>query len=361
MDLMTLDSNYQPSKLVENYDSLIWTERFNTMGDFQITTGDISRFMSLLPEGQPICIRESPVPMLVETHKIERKKNTAAKLTITGRAFESIYDRRPAIQYVQGGTGDWSVVAKLPSDIAYYIMKYITVDGALSVDDIFPGVTLQAPPDYLTSSGPNKSFSVPRGGLLTAVLGFLQTAAKADPTTSPPTPVVIPKGIRSVRPSISGNHVTIQFYTGVDRSNTVYFDATRDLLDDGNYLFSKIGSADSAYVIGPSTGLILNKAGGSSGFDRRVVLVDGTSSGVGDQNSLVEAGKTVLTEAAQTAAFDGSINQDLNPYVYGIDYFLGDMVKLVGDYGLSSSARVVEYIRAEDSTGIKSYPTLQTV
>lgn len=364
MELVTLNADNQPAKLVENYDSLIWTERFNTVGNFELQTGDVNRFMTLLPEGTVVSLRESNVPMIVETHNIGRKKEKPNNLLIKGRSFESILDRRVALSAVSGGVGDWQVVAKIPSDVAYYIIEKICVEGILAAEDIFEPAIVQfiTPDDYLTSTGPNRSFSVPRGRLLDAVLNLLQTEAKADGTTTPATPAVVPHGIRAVRPDNTGTAIGIEIYTGTDRSGTVYFDGTRDLLDDGSYLFSKIGSADTAYILGGNTAVILNKgAAAASGINRRVMLVDGTTSGVADEASLVEHGKISLAEAYETAIFDGSINQDLSPYVYGVDYNLGDTVRLVGDYGLEEKARVTEYIRAEDSTGVKSYPTLVTV
>lgn len=364
MELVTLDGSRQPAKLVENYDSLIWTERFNTVGDFQIQTGDIDRFMTILPEGTLVSLRESNVPMVVETHNIVRKKGKGANLIIKGRSFESILDRRIAIAAVAGGTNDWNVVAKIPSDVAYYIINKICVTGILSANDIFPASLVQfnAPADYLTSTGPNRSFSVPKGNLLSAVLTFLQAEALADATTIPATPAVVPHGIRAVRPSAAGTAIAVQIYTGTDRTATVYFDGTRDLLDDGSYLFSKVGSATSAVVLGASTAITLEGGvSAPSGIDRRVILVDGTTSGVSDETTLKEHGKMSLADASKTSIFDGSINQDLSPYVYGVDYNLGDIVRLVGDYGVDSKARVTEYIRAEDATGVKSYPTLSTI
>lgn len=365
MDLITLDSNNQPAKLVENYDSLIWTERFNaSLGEFQLQTGDIDRFMTLLPEGKVVSLRESTVPMIVETHQIDRKKNTAEKLTIKGRAFESILDRRASLKALIGGTADWAVIAKIPSDVAYYVINQICVAGVASAADIFPSSVVQflAPADYLTSTGPNRSYSIPRGNLLATVMQLLQTESIADGTTVPPTPAVVQHGIKSTRPNSAGTAVAVSIYTGTDRSNKVYFDGTRDLLDDGSYLFSKVGSATSAYVLGATTAVDLEKSGTTpTGMNRRVILVDGTSSGVTNEASLIEQGKMSLSEARETAIFDGSINQELSPYVYGVDYFLGDTVRLAGDYGLDEEALVTEYIRSEDKTGTKSYPTLVTI
>lgn len=361
MDLVTLDGSRQAAKMVENYDSLIWTERYNTIGDFQITTGDVDRFMTLLPEGTIVSLRESAVPMIVETHLIERKKNTPTKLTIKGREFTSILDRRISVSAVTGTT-EWVTTKKTPQDVAYYLIDAICVGGVLHANDIFSNTLVTfAFADYLTSTGPNRSFAIPRGNLLSTALQFIQAEAKADPGTSPATPVVVPHGIRAVRPGLTATAIQIQIYKGVDRTGTVYFDGTRELLDDGSYLFSKVGSASTALLQGPVNASIIEKGvAAATGLDRRVILVDGSNSALSDAQML-ENGKMSLAEAKQTAMFDGSINQDLSPYVYNVDYGLGDIVKLVGDYGLTSSARVTEYIRSEDNTGVKSYPTLVTI
>lgn len=361
MDLMTLDANNQPAKLIEEYDSLIWSERF-ALGDFQIVTGNVEKFMTLLPEGTRLTLRESNQVMKVETHKIDRKKNSPQKLTIKGRSFESILDQRVSIQSVAALTGsnDWVVQVKTPSDLAYYIIEKICVEGLISAADIFPGNVVQfpTPSDYLTSIGPVKDFVVPRGNLLNTVLDLLKTEAQADGTT----PAVVPHGIRAVRPNAAGTAIGIEIYAGTDRRNTVYFDATRELLDDGTYLFSKVGSANAAY--GVAQGLAATMYEGASeptGLERRVTLVDGSASEINQVEVLREYMSMSLAEASETAIFDGSINPDLNPYTYGVHYNLGDIVRVVGDYGLVEDARVTEYIRTEDATGEKAYPTLETI
>lgn len=366
MDLMTLNAANQPAKLVESYDSLIWTERFNTISDFKLTTGLVDQFMTLLPEGTYVTLRESNVPMIVETHEIERKKNEPQKLTITGRGFTSILERRQAIQSVLALTGSdsWVVNVKTPSDLAYYIINKICVEGLISAKDIFESAIVQfpTPTDYLTSTGPTKPFTVERGNLLDVVLKLLQTEAAADATTTPATPAVVQHGLRAVRPSSAGTAIAIQIYTGTDRSATIYFDATRNLLDDGKYLFSKVGNGNAAY--GVASGIAATMFEGTpepSGLARRVLLVDASTSGISDATILKNEMSRALAEAHETAMFDGSINQDLNPYKFGVDYNLGDLVKVVGDYNLSATARVTEYIRSEDATGVKNYPTLTTV
>lgn len=367
MDLLTLnDITNQGEKLIENYDSLIWTERYNTIGDFEIQAGDVATFMNLLPEGKRVSLRESVHTMVVETHHIERKKHQPEKITIKGRSFESILDRRIVLPAVAANTQEWLVNAKVPSDISFYIVIRICTTGAhglpiLDVNDEFPTslVAYSGPVDYYTGLGPTRTFSVPKGNLLDVVMSYIQVATKTDATTIPVTPAVIPRGLRAVKPSAAGTAVTLQWYVGTDRSATVYFDATRDVLDDSNYLFSKRNSSTTAYILGPTTAAKLNKgAVAASGLSRRIILVDGVQSGEESLSVLQQQAELSLTEASEVTVFDGSINQELSPYKYNVDYFLGDTVKLVGDYGLTRMATVSEYIRSEDTTGSKSYPTL---
>lgn len=370
MDLMILDdTTNQATTLLENYDSLIWSERFNTVGDFELKAGDISGFMAALPEGKRVTIRESNIAMVVETHHIERKKNQPESVTIKGRSFESILDRRVVVKNastgnLQAGAEDLLVTAYIPSDVAWYIIDQICVQGYLDANDIFPSsiVVFPQPSDYLTNTGPSRSFNVPKGNLLDKVLELIQTSAKADATTVPATPVLNPKGIRAVRPAQGSTAISIQFYSGTDRTSTILFDATRNLLDDGSYLFSKVLSANTAYILGPATTAKLNKtAVAASGLARRVILVDATASGVVNAGTLQKQGEQSLSEAPEIAVFDGSINAEISPYKFGVDYFLGDTVRLVGDYGLVQNAIVTEYIRSEDNTGTKGYPTLATI
>lgn len=364
MDLVTLNDDNRPDKLVENYDSLIWTERFVNVGDFQLVTGNVDKFMQLLPEGQLISLRQSRVPMIVEDHEIERKKNSPVKLTIVGREYTSILDRRVSIKQVVGALDEWLVVAKIPSDIAYYIIYRICVDGIVDPKDIFPSseVIFETPADYLSSSGPNREYLVSRGNLLAVVQQLLQSEGPADPTTTPPTPLLEPHGLRALRPNSTGP-IGIQIYKGTDRSAEIYFDGTRNLLDDGKYFFTKRVSATDAYVLGDVNAAKVSLATSEnvlSGLDRRVILVEDTN-----ENASVEAlqgvGSTALSQAKVISRFNGSINQDLSPYIYGVDYDLGDIVKFVGDYGLEEKARLVEYIRSDGPDGNKEFPTFTTV
>ena len=359
MELMILDATTnQPTVMVEGYDSLIWTERFNSIGDFVLTTGDISKFINLLPEGTKLTLRDSRVVMIVETHKIEKKKHATAVMTITGRAYESILDRRVAIRALTGGTLDqWTVYAQKPSDAAYLIILHICVNGGVHTNDIFPSSQVQFTCWDLEPSDGITTYQIKQGSLLAAVLELI--------TTENANNGLVQHGIRSLRPGVSATSVGIDIYLPTDVSSTVVFDTDRMLLEDGTYLFSKVGMANTAYVLGGSktnTGATINKdMTPASGLNRRVMLVDGSSSDLSISEAVISFGEAALGAASDTAMFDGVINPEISPYIYNVDYNLGDTVMFRGEYGMTRKARVTEYIRTQDATGEKAYPTLSSL
>ena len=111
MELMTLKSNFQPRKLVDSYDSLIWTERYSVPGDFQIVMSDVAKAIQMMPLESCVALRESSVPMIVEAHKIEKQKGNPAKITITGRSYETVLERRVSVSDTFVSKSNWTITA----------------------------------------------------------------------------------------------------------------------------------------------------------------------------------------------------------------------------------------------------------
>ena len=67
MEFQTLNEDFQAEHVVENYETLIWTERYSTNGEFQATFNNIPAGLAQLPEGSYVTLRESTVPMIRRT------------------------------------------------------------------------------------------------------------------------------------------------------------------------------------------------------------------------------------------------------------------------------------------------------
>jgi len=372
MELLTLDENYQPSEMIERYASLIWNERYLAAGDFQLVTTDVERMINSLPLESLVTIRESTVPMIVESYKIEKKIDGAPTLTISGRSFESVLERRIAAKISSSTTVKerWVEFRKKESDAAYQAIRQtigdeirtsttptstIVLDAVspnLSPNDGLPMVDLPIPADYVNDvDGGFKEFEIKLGNLYSVVLELL--AANNH-------------GLKSVRPDLYSNKIAIEIYNGADLTNDVVFDARFDQFEGSTYLLSYMGSTNQAWVFGKSLSLEVDKnqsteASEPTGLLRRNAFVDLSGESSNQTEEVLQTrGLIELYNHNATALFDGQISEQV-ARGYNRDYFLGDIIRLDGEYGLSQNVRVAEFIRSDDSTGSKAYPTFEAI
>lgn len=183
-------------------------------------------------------------------------------------------------------------------------------------------------------------------------------------------------GIKAVRPTLNESQVDIEIYNGAnltgegptgDPEHVVTIDVHFDLFDSATYLLSERGSTNIGYYYGSDGSQVVYKntyadpEDEPSGLQRRVLVVDGSSdAATADPEVRRTRGLIELYKYNATALFDGEVAQQIAAG-YNKEYFLGDIVKLVGEYGLTQNARVVEFIRSQDATGEKAYPTFEAV
>lgn len=366
MELLTLNSQFQPVKLIENYETLIWSERYLPNGDFELHSRDIGAAMTLLPEGSYVTLRDSVVPMIVEDHAIQKPKNEGPKVVITGRSFDTVLDRRVSIGSSLNPTSQrtaWMQSADKQSDAAYIAMRRVLGDiarsqggtqilsavaPAVSPLDAIPEINLPLPADF--STGATNSYEIKASDLYSAVIDLLQASHH---------------GLKAVRPLVdTKTTVDIEIYNGADLTETVVFDARFDQIDAAKYLLSARTSKNIAYVYG-STGadsVRKNTVGPEvGGLARRVLLVDEQSDSTLSNTTVRKArGLVELYKNNATALFDGETAIQVAEG-YTKTYHLGDIVKLTGEYGLSTNVRVAEFIRTQDAEGERAYPTFEAV
>lgn len=377
MELWTLDYNFQPYQIVENYSSLIWSERYFVNGDFQLLSTDIANCMAALPKETYVTLRETTVPMMIEDHKIVNTPDEGPALQVTGRTLETALERRASVNSLPAATARtaWSITAAKESDAAYKALRVVLGDvarlrtddsqplasevamgatvlpslsPAVDAKDAIPEFNLILPKDY--SSLTPTSYEIGAKDLYTTVLDLVRTnnhglkAVRPDPITAP------------------GKTTTdLEIYNGANLTSLVKFDARFDQFDSATYLFSARGSTNLGYIYGPngSNKVLKTSAPEPSGLARRVLLVDETSDSTLNTSPLRNSrGLNELYKYNVTALFDGEISVQVAKG-YNRDYFLGDIILLVGEYGMSEQVRVAEFIRSSDASGEKAYPTFE--
>lgn len=421
MELMTLDSSFQPDRLVENFESLIWTERYSQAGDFEIVSGDIDGMMKLLPRETCLCLRNSNVPMLIENHKITKGPRQAPQISITGRSFETVLERRASVRSTIGSTlTEWLMAADSESDAAFRMMRFVLGDlpqyqngiqilslrdPIVSLLDAIPQISLVLPNDYMTSAWSaslNYNYLDMVGSGTTIYQATALTGNLNKPPASSPTYWTVVStghpgiwgdsriinieaadlyttvlnlcaanfhGIKAIRPMPGGSQIGIEIYEGTDRRNDVVFDARFDQIDSSTYLLTEQGSTNVAYVYGKTgsgSDRVLKNATDAthpepSGLARRVLLVDATSDDtVTSADNRQSRGLVELYQHNVIAMVDGEVSEQVGAG-FNHDYFLGDILLLVADYGLTRNVRVSEFIRTSDDKGEKAYPAFEAV
>lgn len=373
MEVYILDSLLRRTQVFDVFESMIWTERFADVGDFEFHIQSTFDTRSAFSSGVRIAINESYRVMTVETVEDTTDEDSKAILKISGRSIESIFEDRIARHVESFPLPNPSTYTGTPGDIIremFYercVVGYTdgtetegrdkipfaiqaTSDGT---NDIFPPGTLPEPLDEITWNQE-----------LDTLFNAMKNLADAHDL-----------GFRLIR-NFDNSQLIFNVYTGNDRTTRqtdllpVIFSPNLENLQNTTE-FSTIAQSKNVAVV--YTGLIGEGSGTVefvygdgvdpevSGFDRRVMFVDASSqideTTVDVVGTLQELGRQALAPNRAKAYFDGELNQD-STYKYGVDYSIGDLVELRNIDGVISYKRVTEQIFVSDSSGDKSYPTL---
>lgn len=344
MYLYTLTQpDYKLSDLIEGYKSLIWTERFQTYGEFELQTYDITNTMAALPLGTLVTLQDTLDVHMVEDYKIALDDDGIAILTVTGRSLAAFLKYRPAIKLsrnLNDGAGNpytWSVSGDIASCTVQIIAAHI-LRGDANVNDAIPNVNVST----ALIIGPNVTRLVPRGDLYEAVQQFLVEGNL---------------GLMTWRPFYN---TFLNFYVVVpyDRTNLTFFMEDIGDFKTSTYLNSIQDKITNVYAASPAYNVIDGPS--VSGFARRDYLMDAsdiTDTTLAVEQTMLKArADSYLTDHQGTQMLDCDVSAENNK-IYKTDYNLGDLVSCRTKYGLVQAMQVMEYVRVADESGDMGYPT----
>lgn len=369
MDLYIVDGNFLKTTIVDVFNSLVWTERYNASGEVILTVPDNVDTRAMITEGIFLSIPESKEIMLVDTILLEQ-----GTLTATGKSLVEFLKERMFRASWSSAKTAWGlgVNVRTASYIANYVMTHTVsttafiADGtvltaAQGTNEVIAKITNSA-----EVSGPTFDMTVPYGNVYDAI----KTVCDADDL-----------GFTLYPPSVidgTGN-LLFKTYRGLDRSTTqsvngqVIFEPALDSLTDIKELRSISGYKNVAWVF-PNGATAQSQVGVASthsgttltGWQRRTLMVDASDINVADytaaelQIALTRRGLDALINNNYVHVVDGQVAPQA-AFTYGVDYNLGDIIELRGTTNFTQKARISEYIRAQDSSGERSYPTLSVI
>lgn len=353
MELYLLDEDLKAIAIVDVFKSMIWTERYYKAGDFELVVSPYDSFIPLLSQIEYINIQESDRTMIFEYLNLHSEIDTGPSLILKGRTLESILERR-IVWKPTSLSGDLQTeIEKLlneniisPTDSGRRISRFEFVASTdpeittLNIDTQFFGETLYEVISKICES---------------ANIGFKMTLG-------------------------SNGKFQFRLYAGVNRSYSqsdapyVVFSPNFDNSPEADYIETdqlvrtivlvagEKGVGNQATVVS-----VAADTGSKIDLSRRELFVEATdvSRNNPDGTTLSDAeyllqlqgrGREELRKNAFLKAFEGEADAQ-GTFLYGEDFFMGDIVQVEDSYGHQAASRVVELIFSEDSSGFKMYPT----
>lgn len=350
MDIYTLDG-FERGEIIEAYSSVVWNMQFYGRSDFQLVVPGTARNVSLLKRGT-LLVRDMDVledgfrnVMMIKKRTIRWDVENGWIMTLSGPGLKAIVGRRVIWQQLNlSGTVEDGIRQAINDNI---------ISPALP-ERVIPGFAL-APAVGIPDTWETQVF----GRKLDEWL------AEVGQTYGIGWDVFISEG-KYVFELSQGTDRTI----GQSAVDPVVFSPEYDNLaeasldeDDEQYFNAGIVGGE-----GEGTDQKTAVVGTASGLDRIEAYIDG--SGVSSNGEIITLakykelletfGREQLATASNTVKYDGKIVNN-TMYALGKDYFLGDIVTILNDYGIEMSCRISEMIYAIDETGESLVPTFEAI
>lgn len=349
MNIWILNKDIQPIGIVDDYESVIWTTRYSECGDFELYLAADTTTLSLIQEGCYL-VRDNDVDgktyknvMIAENFELQTDEENGDHLIITGRCIKSILKRRIVIDQTIMNANIQDCIQTLlnqnvisPTNNKRKISNFLFVGNA----DITGTMQMQATGDNL-------------GDLITEICNNYELGYDVY---------------------IANGKFCFTLTKGVDRSLNqtanphIIFSPEFDNLLSSDYVLDNSNFANIAIVAGEGEGIARKKketgTTSASGLDRYEIFVDARDLSTNDgeitnsdyMNMLAEKGNEALAEKKVVISFEGEVDSTRN-YVLNSDFFIGDIVQVINEYGITKASRVIEIIESEDQNGASVIPT----
>lgn len=348
-DIYILDSsNRDVIGIVDENESIIWTPRYFETGDFELYVRANEKLLSLLQVDNYVTKSDSDMVGVIERIELISDPENGDYIVASGRCAKSLLDRRIV----------WNQTTI--DDTVENGMRKILTENVIS-----PSIAHRKIENFILgeSRGYTERISTQYTG--DNVLDVVVNLCKQHGY-----------GFKVILND--ENNFEFVLYRGTDRSYDqtsnpfVVFSPEFENIVSSTYVHDKSKLKNACNVAGEGEGSSRKTygVGSTSGLDRREMFVDArditsevdeTTLSTEEYNKLlIQRGRENLAENLETFESDGEV-ESIRQYVFGKDYFLGDLVTVKNSYGVTSHPRVVGVIQSYDESGEKTIPTFSLV
>lgn len=355
MEIMVLDPNFVAEAMIDSFESLIWTERYYEFGDFELYLPVDIRYLQWLREGYYLWSRDSDKTMIINYVQITSDVETGSHILVKGVSLESILERR--IVWTQT-----TLTGNLQNGIEKLLKENI-ITPSIAKRKIPNFVFEKSTDPVITNLKVDNQFT---GDNLYEVISSLCVLNNIG-----------------FRISLVEGKFIFKLYSGEDRSYSqsknpyVIFSPNFENLVNSEYIETNEDFKTVTLVAGEGEGTarktvtVAASSGEEEGIKRRELYTDARDIYPKDDDGneipeaeykkkLEERGKETLKEQSSVIEFQGEA-EPFSMFVYGRDFFMGDIVQIRNEWGIEARTRIIELIRSQDTSGVSVYPTFQFV
>lgn len=351
MEILVLNTDFESVDIVDSFKSMIWTDRYNSYGDFEMYLTINSDILKHLKEDYYLWLKDSEHCMIIEDSAINSDTEDGNHLIVTGRSLESILERRIIWgQKVLTGNLQLAIQTLLNDSIISPTIQDRKIDNFIFEPSTDPRITELTVDTQFTG---DDLYVVIKKLCQSNNLGFK---------------IVLN----------DNNQFVFSLYAGADRSYNqnvnpyVVFSPDFENIINSNYFTSKANLKNVTLVAGEGEGASrkTTTVGSGSGLNRRELFTDardissnvdgGTLTNEQYIAKLKARGIENLSGYTSKTAFEGEV-EATRLFKYGEDFFIGDIVQIANEYGHEGRAYISELIISQSEDGVSIYPTFQTI
>ncbi len=352
MEVYILNKNFETVSLVDSYTSLIWTDRFYKAGDFELYLPSSKENNDRFIPGYYLWDKDTDHMMIIEDLKTTSDIDSGNNFVVTGRSLESILERRIV----------WNKIDFPTNSALQASVKSLINSNIISASDQKRRI--------LNSSGNNGFIFEDSTDSAITTLTF-EAQYNRESLYDIITGLCEEKKIGFKITLNSNNQFVFKFYVGTDRSysqdNNTFIVFSPNFENIINSEYNEITSEyrNVALVVGngSDSNEITAETGDltCSGLDRREICLNPKNTDDTNAEKLKQKGAEELARDYKIKrTFEGEVETS-RIFIYGQDYFMGDILEFEDEYGRHSRTRVIEFIRSQDDNGYKAYPSFEVV
>lgn len=347
MDIYVLNGLNGISNVLSTYQSVIWNTQYFGLNDFQLVVAATKENLNMLKVGTYL-VRDEDISgntyknvMVIQNYQLDLDSEKGWIITVTGKGLKSIIGQR--IVWAQTNLTGRAEVG----------IRQVITENIIS-----PSVSARAIQNFVLDTINNFTETIDIQLFGENIADWMQEIC----TTYDYGWDVYIKNSKYV----------FTLYKGTDRTYDqsvvppVVFSPEFDNLLSSSYKYDMANFKNAALIGGEGEGTSQRTAavGTATGLNRYESYVDGSSVSSNGEiitveqyiKMLEEFGQTQLNQTAYTQSFSGDIDPS-GLYQINQDYFLGDLVQIENENGITAAPRIIEIIYAEDENGTSIVPT----